>query len=108
MENRLRELRKKKGMTQDQLAQAVGATKRQIGAWERGENELPMDYADAIAELFDCSIDNLAGRIHYAVVRLDDPPLNDDERELVDLFRSLPQKGRHAVLVGLRDFAGRS
>ena len=38
MELNLREIRKKKGMTQNELALAVGASKRQIGAWERGES----------------------------------------------------------------------
>ena len=44
MELNLREIRKKKGLTQNELALAVGATKRQIGAWERGENDLPMEF----------------------------------------------------------------
>lgn len=58
----LRDIRKRSGMTQDQLAKAIGATKRQVGAWERGENDLPMDYAWMIADLLQCSIDDIAGR----------------------------------------------
>ena len=53
METNLRKLRKANGYTQEQLASAIGATKRQVGAWERSENDLPMDYADQIATLFD-------------------------------------------------------
>ena len=90
MGNNLKQLRKAKRLTQEQLADAIGATKRQVGAWERGENELPMDYADTIATLFDCSLDELAGRIEYAFVKLPtDDSLTDDERTLLSRFRRM-------------------
>lgn len=63
MELNLREIRKKKGLTQNELALAVGATKRQIGAWERGENDLPMDFALSIADTLGCTVDDIARRI---------------------------------------------
>ena len=108
MKTNLKSIRKSKGMTQDQLAQAVGASKRQIGAWERGENELPIDYAYAIADKLDCTLDDIAGRVRYAVIEMPkDELVTSDEQELLKLYRGLPERGKHAVIAGLRDFAER-
>ena len=103
MGNNLKQLRKAKRLTQEQLADAIGATKRQVGAWERGENELPMDYADTIATLFDCSLDELAGRIDYAFVKLPaDESMTEDERVLLSRFRRMNDERKMMFL----DMAG--
>ena len=49
-------------MTQQQLAARLGVTKRIVGAWERGETALSLEHACAICNLFDVSLDELAGR----------------------------------------------
>ena len=106
MGNNLRSLRKAKHLTQEQLASSVGASKRQIGAWERGENELPMDYADSIANVLDCTIDELAGRVEYAVIKLrDDDSITADERELVSLYRKMETAQRLAFMEIARSLA---
>ena len=106
MELNLKAIRKEKGLTQEELATAVGATKRQIGAWERGENDMPIDYAIEIANVLDCTIDGIAGRTTYAVVPLpDDSGLFPDEREVIELYRKLSEEGKRALLVLLRNNA---
>ena len=106
MGNNLRELRKAKRFTQEQLAEAVGASKRQIGAWERGENELPMDYADTIADVLGCTIDALAGRVNYAMVSFhEDAPSTADERELLALYRRMEPAQRLAFMEVARSMA---
>ena len=93
MKLNLDELRKKKKMTQEMLASAVGASKRQIGAWERGENDIPMDFAVLIADTLDCSIDDIAGReVNYAYVSL-----SDDEKSLLKDYRDSSEEGRKAI-----------
>lgn len=93
----LREIRRRSGMTQEQLAKAIGATKRQIGAWERGENDLPMDYASLIADKLQCSIDDIAGRDAHPI--MPELPLTVDEYDLLSTYRELSETSKEALLV---------
>ena len=62
MNLQLRSIRKKKGLRQEDLAAAIGTTARVIGAWERQETALSLDDACTLADYFDCTLDELAGR----------------------------------------------
>lgn len=101
MELKLRMLRKDKGYTQEQLAKAINATKRQVGAWERGENDIPMDSAVLIADLLGCSIDDIAGRRVNGRVF----PLSIEEQELVDIMRTVTPEGQRQLMVYARGIA---
>ena len=59
---RLRIIRKKKGLTQKQLAVEVGASERGIQSYEIGERNPPFDQLITLADYFDVSIDYLVGR----------------------------------------------
>ena len=96
----LRDIRKKKGFTQQELAAAVGATKRQIGAWERGENDLPMDFAVAIADVLGCSVDAIAGR--KSETYLPKFPLTAGEYELIAIFNKLDERDKKRLLAFAR------
>ena len=100
----LREIRRRSGMTQDQLAKAIGATKRQVGAWERGENDLPMDYAWTIADLLQCSIDDIAGRKTLPI--MPEFPLSVDEYDLLSTYRELSDSAKEALLTVAHTLAG--
>lgn len=99
MKLNLKEIRKSRKMTQQELAHAVGATKRQIGAWERGENDIPMDYASTIADVLKCTMDDIAGR--SVLIAETDPA----EKELVDIYRNLNAHGREQLMVFARGCA---
>ena len=87
MELKLKDIRKAAGMTQSQLGYSIGATKRQVGAWERGENELPLSVAFDICEVFGCTLDELAGRRPAAPRRsVDVSSLSDGGRQAVEEF----------------------
>lgn len=58
---KIRELRKQKKMTQEELAARVGVTKAQISAIELGVRVLSVPVAKAIASALDCSIADLVG-----------------------------------------------
>ena len=62
MKLKLKDIRKEAGLTQEQLGDMIGATKRQVGAWERGENELLLSVACDICDALGCTLDELAGR----------------------------------------------
>lgn len=58
----LRTIRKSRGITQKQLAQAVGASERGIQSYEIGERKPAFDQLLALADFFDVSLDFLTGR----------------------------------------------
>lgn len=58
---RLKELRKENGLSQDQLAKAVGLTHTAIGLWELEKRIPNLDAVIALAKYFNVSIDYLAG-----------------------------------------------
>ncbi|MEY8428041.1 helix-turn-helix domain-containing protein [Lachnospiraceae bacterium 46-15] len=55
----LRELRKEKGMTQEQLAEVLGVTNRSISRWENGVNMPDFDFVIELANYFDVGIEEL-------------------------------------------------
>lgn len=59
--NRLKELRKAKNMTQDDLGKEIGMTKRTIIAWENGERDIKSDKAQQLADIFGVSVGYLLG-----------------------------------------------
>lgn len=58
---RLLDLRKDKGLTQDELADIVRINKHSISSYEREKSEPPDTLKIAIAKYFDVSIDYLLG-----------------------------------------------
>ena len=55
----LKVLRKKKGMPRAELAKAMGVSERSIEAWESGQRWPKIEDAIKLAELFDCTLDEL-------------------------------------------------
>ena len=64
MENfgqRLKELRKEFGLSQDELARQVGLTHTAIGLWEQNKRVPNLDAVISLAKFFKVSLDYLAG-----------------------------------------------
>ena len=59
--NKLKELRKEKGLTQQQLADIVGVTRRGYQKWENGESSIKSDKAQQLADFFGVSVGYLLG-----------------------------------------------
>ena len=53
----LKELRREKGLTQEQLAERFGVTNRSVSRWENGVNMPDLDLVIDIADYFEVSID---------------------------------------------------
>lgn len=60
------ELRKDKGWSQAQLAEAVNASRDIIGKYERNDNSPSIEMALKIAKVFDISVDYLVGEGKHA------------------------------------------
>ena len=58
---KIRELRRRDGRTQDNLAEALGITAQAVSRWESGGSYPDMEMIPAIANYFHVSIDELFG-----------------------------------------------
>lgn len=58
---KIRELRRRDGRTQDNLAEALGVTAQAVSRWESGSSYPDMEIVPAIANYFHISIDELFG-----------------------------------------------
>ncbi len=52
----IKEARRKQGMTQSDLAEAVGVTKRAVIYWEGGKRNISLEYADKVFKALHMSI----------------------------------------------------
>lgn len=59
MNNRLPELRDEQGLSQAELAERVGVTRQTINSIERERYDPSLELAFALAEQFDCAIEEL-------------------------------------------------
>ncbi len=57
--NKLYELRKQKGFSQEELANRLNVSRQTVSKWEVGESTPDMEKLVAISELFDISLDEL-------------------------------------------------
>ena len=66
--NRLKELRQEKKLTQQELANEIGVTKRTYIYWEKGERQIKPEKAQQLADYFKVSVGYLLG---YSDVRFE-------------------------------------
>ena len=57
--NRLYQLRKQKGFSQEELANRLNVSRQTVSKWEVGDSTPDMEKLIAISDLFDVSLDNL-------------------------------------------------
>lgn len=50
--NRIKELRKQKKVTQEEVAEAIGVTRRGFQKWENGESQITLKNASQLADYF--------------------------------------------------------
>ncbi|MFL0365336.1 helix-turn-helix domain-containing protein [Pseudobacillus sp. 179-B 2D1 NHS] len=92
--NRIRELRKKSGLTQRELANKVNVSPQVISNWERNYTNPDHDDVKKLSEIFDCSSDYLLGISDNP----DSESLNDpafiaftNDPELQNWYKELPK-----------------
>ncbi len=60
--NRINELRKERGLSQDALAKQIGVSQKAIDYWERNVNEPKASYIILLADYFEVTADYLLCR----------------------------------------------
>lgn len=76
METRLYELRKKTGMSQDELAEKIGVSRQTISKWERGEALPDTENLIALAKLYNVSLDD--------IVNYQEDEANEEDEQVKD------------------------
>ena len=73
----IRELRTKKGLSQDELAERVFVTRQAVSRWENGETTPNTETLKLLSKLFDVSINTLLGSPRELICQCCGMPLED-------------------------------
>lgn len=91
---RLREQRNEKGMTQDQLAEILGVSKRTVGNYESGASDAPASHLSVVAR-------DLGFDVPYVLNGVRSTPkvdsLTEAENALVTKYRSIPEDDQKTI-----------
>ena len=93
----IKEIRLRKGMTQAEVASALGVSSVVYSRYETGSREPSADVLVQIANIFDVSLDHLLGR-----VEVEGTTLTDFEKELLSASRSADERANEDALLFLR------
>lgn len=105
MNLQLKAMRKKRKLSQTDLAEKINVNLRTIGAWERGETMMSAEQVWNCAVALDTDPNTLLGWDEGFAAAA---PANPEEAELVGAFRSCTDERRGRLLDTARDFAGMS
>lgn len=95
----IRTLRKARGMTQSDLAAALGWERGTIAAVERGHDKPGRDLVEALASFFDTTADHILNRQGKPEPK---SAQTEAEAELLRMFREANDTGKVAILATLR------
>lgn len=99
---RLKELRKQRGLTQERLAKIIGVERSTIGKYEGKGGVIPSDDIKyKLAELFGVSVDYLLGRTDIPI-QIDYSSLSKEEKDVVLMYRELSDNAQELVIDYLR------
>ena len=96
----LKQLRKGKGITQDDLARVLKVSRSTIAAYEARNNQPDFDKLVQIADFFDITIDYLlSGEVKSAQDAAVQTVSNKDlEKQLIESFHPLPYEAKLNIL----------
>lgn len=89
MEIHLQEIRKRRKLSQGDVADALGVKVRTYGSWERGEAMLNLEQAFNCAVVLGCTIDEIAG-LDRERLRSPDPR----RQSMLDSYDALTEDGK--------------
>lgn len=95
----IKKMRERKGLTQQEVANVLEVKKARYGDWERETTMVNLRDAIRLADLFDCTLDELAGR---EWPRGDANPYH---AELAAAYDRASAEGRRAILTVARSVA---
>ena len=78
---RLADLRKRRGYSQEALAEKLGLSRQAISKWERGESSPDTDTLIALARLYGVSLDELIDHTPTETVQKEQPASEPVQKE---------------------------
>ena len=93
----LKQLRAKKGVSQLELAKAIGVSNGNVGDWERGRSKPGYDALIALSRFFEVSAGRLLEIPEVSDLVCDGVPLSVAESDLIAMYRILDDHGREDV-----------
>lgn len=97
MDLQIKQMRKRSGLNQKDVAAAIGVPVRTYGSWERGERNINLEDACLIADVLRCTLDELVGRKPPIIT----PNENDRQFERLSYCYSLLNDESKEQLAGL-------
>lgn len=94
---RIKEARKMKGLTQEQLAEMLDFEQVTLSTWELGKREPKIETLIKIANICDVTLNFLLGIDDSETITESD--LTEDEQEVIEYFRASDKKGKRRILV---------
>lgn len=89
-------LRRKRGLTQKDIAEAIGTTANQISRLENGDRKLAPEWLERLSKALGCTKAELLGET---------PVLTPQDKALLDLYNDLPEEHKETILKIVRDMA---
>lgn len=96
------ECRKQKGLTQAQLAEALGVSDKTISRWETGKTMLDLSFYEPLCEILDIQISELL----YARKMTDKEKTVHGEKSALNIFKTKSQLQTFAILTEILIFIG--
>jgi transcriptional regulator with XRE-family HTH domain len=88
LSKRIKNLRERHGYTQQEFADAIGATQSLVGRWEAGKVIPSAEYIGKIASAFNVTSDYLLGLVDVPTAQIQFDDLSDEEQALIQFLRS--------------------
>ena len=95
----LRELRKEKQLTQEQLAERFGVTSRSVSRWETGSNMPDLSILVELADFYDVDIRDIIDGERKG------EDMNKEEKERLQLVADYAETEKNTLLMRLRIFS---
>lgn len=95
----LRELRKEKQLTQEQLAERYGVTSRSVSRWETGSNMPDLSILVELADFYDVDIRDIIDGERKG------EDMNKEEKERLQLVADYAETEKNTLLMRLRIFS---
>jgi len=111
--SRIRELRKRAGITQDELATKLGTTKQTIFKYEKDIiTNIPSDKIEAMAMIFDSTPEHIMGwdekevlkRAAFDATVAKEMNKDDDLRDIIKMYLALPEGKKKTIKRMVEDY----
>jgi transcriptional regulator with XRE-family HTH domain len=86
---RIRSERKKKKLTQQELAEIMGINNTAVSKWEADVNQPDYVYLIKMCDLFECTADYLLGRTDTIAAHRTNDPMSDLSQEGLEFFKKV-------------------